>query len=284
VTTATGRQLAFDLDRLVSDCIDIAREEHGGVIRSKWAMGNRILSEFALIDPETGERKRIQYGALKAVAEGIEAEFGDGHGYGYSTLSDCLAFARRVPEHELTDAIRNFGSWFKISSELLRNGNVHFSSETPEWYTPWDVIERVQSLFGEIDLDPCSNPGVPIVPALAHFTENTDGLSQPWAGRVYMNPPYGRGIGEWVSKLAESYASGAVTEAVALVPARTDTEWFNQLRDGAVCFIRGRLRFSESETGAPFPSAAVYLGNRRDDFAEKFADVGDIWVRVDETA
>lgn len=158
------------------------------------------------------------------------------------------------------------------------------SSDSAEWFTPWDIIERVQTLFGEIDLDPCSNDGVPVVPALKHFKENDDGLTQEWSGRVYMNPPYGRGIGAWVTKLADAHASGDVPEAVALVPARTDTEWFQSFRDAAVCLIRGRLRFSESETGAPFPSTAVYLGPRREAFIAAFTDIGDVWVRADATA
>ena len=75
------------------------------------------------------------------------------------------------------------------------------------------------------------------------------------------------------------YVGGNVCEAVALVPARVDTSWFNRLRDYAVCFIRGRLQFSGHENSAPFPSAVVYLGSRRDAFYGTFSDLGDVWVR-----
>ena len=272
-------QLTFDLDALVADCITIAREEHGGVIRSKWAMGARILQELDLLDEE-GTRKRAAYGAaaIQKIAGAMEAEFGDEHGYGRTELYCCIQFAERIPEGELSDAVGQFKSWRRIEHELLGNGpSVHFSSESAEWLTPQHIVDRVAGLFGQIDLDPCSPEG-PTIPAVQHFSE--DGLAQPWAGRVYMNPPYGRAIGDWVSKLVEEYGAGRVTEAIALVPARTDTEWFSQFRDGAVCFLRGRLKFSNHNNSAPFPSSAIYLGERVDDFRAAFGDLGDVWLRV----
>ena len=156
---------------------------------------------------------------------------------------------------------------------------VHFSSDSPEWYTPPEIIARTMILFDEIDLDPCSNIGEPNVPAARHFTEAENGLVQPWEGRVYMNPPYGRPIVDWVEKLVAEHASGRVTEAIALVPARVDTDWFRKFRDCAVCFIDGRLKFSGHDNSAPFPSAVVYLGGRIDDFHGAFSEAGDIWVR-----
>ena len=93
-------------------------------------------------------------------------------------------------------------------------------------------IEAVVACLGTIDLDPCSNAeGKPNVPARKHYTAADDGLSKQWRGRVYMNPPYGDEIDAWVAKLCEEHQAGRVPEAIALVPARTDTEWFARLRD-----------------------------------------------------
>lgn len=156
---------------------------------------------------------------------------------------------------------------------------VHFSSETPEWYTPQDIVQRVRDALGEITLDPCSNRGAPNVPAEYHYTADDDGLARDWCGRVYMNPPYGRVIGDWVAKFWQEYASGRVVEGIALVPARTDTDWFRLLRDCAVCFIDGRLHFNDSDAGAPFPSCAVYAGPNVKRFAEVFGAIGDVWTR-----
>lgn len=155
---------------------------------------------------------------------------------------------------------------------------VHFSSESPEHYSPQHVIERVIACMGGIDLDPCSNShDAPNVPAAAHFTPEDDGLAQVWRGTVYMNPPYGREIDAWVEKLASEYHAGNVTEAIALVPARTDTQWWQRLNEFHVCFVVGRLTFIGNSDPAPFPSAVVYMGSEVGNFAAAFDDLGPIW-------
>jgi len=134
----------------------------------------------------------------------------------------------------------------------------------------------------EIDLDPCSNSHeTPNVPAAMHYTAEDDGLAQEWRGRVYMNPPYGREIGAWVSKLVESYMLGDVTHAIALLPARTDTQWFAKLRNYPVCFVTGRLTFVGNDDPAPFPSAVFYLGDDIAQFYYAFSELGDIWQRIE---
>lgn len=158
--------------------------------------------------------------------------------------------------------------------------SVHFSSESEEWYTPNHILRRVVDVLGAIDLDPCSNFSKS-VPATRHFTKADDGLSKTWEGRVYMNPPYGDAISSWVQKLITEYGSGNVTEALALIPARVDTAWFKKFSECAVLFVWGRLKFSESENSAPFPSAIVYLGNARHKFKEVFADLGKTWVELE---
>jgi hypothetical protein len=101
---------------------------------------------------------------------------------------------------------------------------------------------------------------------------------------VWLNPPYGREVGAWIGKLVEEYESGRVTEALALVPARVDTEWFRRLDPFPRCFVFGRLVFSNSENSAPFPAAIPYLGTNVARFADVFAPVGGIWVRLDGSA
>jgi hypothetical protein len=163
-----------------------------------------------------------------------------------------------------------------ITAEKVRMA-VHYSSASSDWYTPPEVIDRVVKLFGRIELDPCSNSREhPNVPALVHLVPADNGLSQPWHGTVYMNPPYGREIEPWVSKLVAEHACGNVSEAVALVPARVDTGWFRQFADYPVCFVNGRLKFSAQRKEAPFPSAVCYLGPAIDRFFDCFSDLGDV--------
>ena len=157
------------------------------------------------------------------------------------------------------------------------------SSETSEWYTPSPIVERVVATLGEVDLDPSWHPESP-VRASAAFTIADDGLAQSWAGRVYLNPPYGREIDDWIEKLVAEYEAGTVIEAIALVPARVDTEWFRRLDRFPRCFLHGRVTFANAENPAPFPTAIFYLGKNLARFVEAFGQVGSIFVRLGEAA
>ena len=94
-----------------------------------------------------------------------------------------------------------------------------------------------------------------------------------------MNPPYGAEIKAWSQKLVDEFRAGRVTEAIALIPARTDTEWFSLYRDFPICFVRGRLTFKGNNDPAPFPSALAYLGPDDARFQKEFSELGDIWRR-----
>ena len=156
---------------------------------------------------------------------------------------------------------------------------VHYTSDSPEWYTPRAIIDATLAVLGAIDLDPCSNSReAPNVPAARHLVAIDNGLACEWKGRVYMNPPYGDEISQWTEKLRAEHENRNVSEAVALVPSRTDTRWFRDLREYPRCFIAGRLKFSESPNSAPFPSAVFYMGLRAERFAAAFASIGDTYA------
>lgn len=162
------------------------------------------------------------------------------------------------------------------------------SSETDEWYTPHHVVDAAVAALGAIDLDPCSNPGEPNVPARTRFTAEDDGLAQGWRGRVYMNPPYSR-ADDFCRKLADEVRFGNVEAAIALVPSRTDTAWFRSLSGADVlCFVSGRLKFlqptGEPANSAPFPSMAVYFGPSPERFAAAFGPLGVLYVRLEGKA
>jgi phage N-6-adenine-methyltransferase len=133
--------------------------------------------------------------------------------------------------------------------------SVHFSSKTAEWETPQAFFDKVNAVHGPLVLDVCANVGNAKCPRF--YTRAEDGLVQPWNGVCWMNPPYGREIGKWVRKAAESAGGG--TKVVCLLPARTDTKWFHDyvLPYGKVEFIRGRLKFGGGANSAPFPSMLV---------------------------
>ena len=152
------------------------------------------------------------------------------------------------------------------------------SSESVEYYTAPHIVARVVEVMGAIDLDPSWHPDSP-VRARTTYTAADDGLTKLWTGRVYINRPYGRGIDAWVEKLVADYESGAISEAIALVPANVGSQWFRRFDAYPRCFIRGRLKFANAESTPTFWSAVIYLGPNVARFAAAFGVIGGIWVR-----
>lgn len=127
------------------------------------------------------------------------------------------------------------------------------SSATDLWATPQNLFDKLHAEFG-FTLDVCASPEN--AKCDRYFTKEDDGLSQAWTGTCWMNPPYGREIGHWMKKAAESAGAGATV--VCLVPARTDTAWWHDYAmHGELRFIRGRLKFGGHKNYAPFPCAVV---------------------------
>jgi hypothetical protein len=109
---------------------------------------------------------------------------------------------------------------------------------TPKW-----IIDRL----GPFDLDPCAADPRPWNCAAVNILQHEDGLAQEWHGRVWLNPPFDRyQVGKWIRKLAEH------GDGMALLHARTDTEWFEPCWEHALAmlFMGDRLIFCK-EDGSP---------------------------------
>tara|TARA_R100000388_G_scaffold81685_1_gene60381 strand:+ start:732 stop:1202 length:471 start_codon:yes stop_codon:yes gene_type:complete len=138
----------------------------------------------------------------------------------------------------------------KATTELM------FSSKTNEWATPMSFYNKLASEFN-FTLDPCCTPET--AKCETFYTEQDDGLAQSWEGHtVFMNPPYGRGIKDWIKKAYEESLKPN-TKVVALIPSRTDTKYWHAycMKAKSIRFIKGRLKFGNSKNAAPFPSAVV---------------------------
>jgi hypothetical protein len=170
----------------------------------------------------------------------------------------------------------------KLPQKAVIENAALFTSEKEEWYTPPEILESVLDVFdGEIDTDPCSNSHEkPNIPAKTLFTKDDDGLSQEWFGRTYMNPPYGDVLPQWIEKIVNEYQNGGVTEALVLVPNRSDTRWYRMIHDYPFCAIDGRLKFSGSKNSATFPSVVFYLGENVKAFFEAFECHGSIFKKL----
>lgn len=126
-------------------------------------------------------------------------------------------------------------------------------------YDVWLTPRAILSVLGEFDLDPCAAPEPrPWTTARRHITLPDDGLAETWTGRMWLNPPYGNDIGDWLRKMEG--CSG-----IALIFARTETDaWQTYVwpRAKAVLFIAGRLHFcypdgTKAKGNAGGPSALI---------------------------
>lgn len=161
------------------------------------------------------------------------------------------------------------------------------------WQTPPEILALVRQV-GRLEFDPCTAPDNP-TKATFFATEKQNGLALNWtwyakAGLAFVNPPYGRALSGtkskpgWAQKIALEARAGC--PMIVLVPARTDTAWWNLIADStqAVCFWRGRISFvnsatKEREDPAPFPCCFFYTGKDHDVFEEIFSPFGRIFLR-----
>ena len=137
---------------------------------------------------------------------------------------------------------------------------VHFSSKTNDWNTPDDLYNTLDNEFN-FTLDPCTNGENNKCEKF--YTEKENGLIQDWSKDiVFMNPPYGREIRQWIEKSYNESLKGS--KVVCLIPSRTDTKYWHDFifnKASEIRFIKGRLKFGNSKNSAPFPSAIIVYDN-----------------------
>lgn len=136
------------------------------------------------------------------------------------------------------------------------------------WTTPREFFDELNKEFN-FGLDAAALQASTLVPDNWYGPDHPDpaardALKIDWnhnsRGRpIWLNPPYGRAIKDWMRK-AHSVAEAGGT-VVCLVPARTDTAWWHDYCINAyeIRYIRGRLKFGGQKNSAPFPSAIVIM-------------------------
>lgn len=136
-------------------------------------------------------------------------------------------------------------------------------NRAPDFRTPQSFIDYLkEKWYLEFDLDAAADRHNK--KAKHYFSIEDDALSQDWFGKVWLNPPYGRGIENWLEKCAEQIQRKQVESIHVLVPARTDTKWFHEIvmpHAYNVYLIKGRFNFDHHTTvkgkNAPFPSMLI---------------------------
>lgn len=112
---------------------------------------------------------------------------------------------------------------------------------TTTWLTP-PAIMNALGTWEDFDLDPCAAPAPRPWPTAwrMNVESDGDGLALEWFGRVWLNPPYGAVIGQWLRKLADH------GRGTSLIFARTETKFFREQvweRASGLLFLEGRLHF-----------------------------------------
>ena len=129
-----------------------------------------------------------------------------------------------------------------------RTRDLMCSHKTDHWYTPKEFYDKLDEEF-HFDYDPCPLKG-----------EDNNAMFNDWKGNVFCNPPYSN-IWNFLNKGILEVRKGNANVVVFLVPARTDTRWFHDLvyNRYKIRFIKGRLKFGNSNNNAPFPSMLVIV-------------------------
>lgn len=174
--------------------------------------------------------------------------------------------------------------------EILGKPHVSNNSGNNEWYTPPAFIAAARVAMGTIHTDPASSAiANKMVQAEKFFTADDSGLTQPWSGNVWMNPPYAQPlVAQFAEAVSDKFDKKEIKAACVLVNNATETAWFQRMlaSAGAVCFLRGRVRFldpSGEPSGAPLQGQAViYMGKDPLRFARGFGELGVVMVKADQ--
>ncbi len=161
------------------------------------------------------------------------------------------------------------------------------SHKSVEYYTPSMYVEAAREVMGGIDLDPASCPEAQVsIRASQFYIAQDDGLTRPWFGRVWLNPPYstnasGSNQSAWSKKLVGEYLAGNVKEAILLVKSALGYKWFEELfARWPVCFARERIAFIKPDGTTDGPAkhgtAFFYFGPNLGKFKTVFSQFGRV--------
>lgn len=136
-----------------------------------------------------------------------------------------------------------------------------------DYYTPKWVFDALGLRF---DLDVCSPPGgVEWIPAERHYTQADDGLTSPWEGTVWMNPPYSNAT-PWVRKFMEH------RNGVCLVP-HAASAWHPTLwADAHAWHVPVRFQFQCADVRNGFPFMPVFFAAYGEECVEALRNIGPI--------
>lgn len=205
----------------------------------------------------------------------------------------AIARGRKITElkRDIKNTVRRIAALIKRAETrgiVVRNV-LGDPDSSVEYYTPPLYIDMVRQVLGTIDLDPASNKVAQSwIQATSYYTKENDGLTQPWSGNLYINPPYGSPevrlmAQQFFEKAIAEYQAENITSAILLLN-RTEAGWYKDLQRqlSAICEVVKRINFIDQD-GIPqssprYYSDFLYLGKDPDKFKEVFNSIGEIRI------
>jgi phage N-6-adenine-methyltransferase len=205
-------------------------------------------------DDDIEQTSIVGAGEDAETTSGIAQDAADGEETATETLQEGSATADSAKEtHKQKENEKGGGKDDTVVDAATKQ-------ETDEWSSPRELVEPLDDAVGGFDLDPCS--GAEQSPfADETYTEADDGLSQPWHGTVWVNPPYSE-MAEWTPKAIEEHQRDDVDAIYYLCKGDSSTDWWQEAIDEAsvVVAIDHRLNFGDGSNSAPFPSHIFVFG------------------------
>jgi len=163
------------------------------------------------------------------------------------------------------------------------------------WYTPEYIINSARNTMGgDFHLDPASSKEAnKIVKAHKFITLEEDALNPEtrWRNdkhiddpiRIWMNPPYSRGImSKFINRLIKELTH-LHDQAIVIVNSDTGTSWYQLLlrNSSAICHFNRRVSFIDGDTmemvkGNNYSQTVFYFGSNVEDFQLNFNEFGII--------
>jgi len=132
-----------------------------------------------------------------------------------------------------------------------------------DYWTPKWIFDALKLTF---DLDVACPPEGPMhTPCNAYYTQAENGLTSPWHGRVFMNPPYSN-CSPWVNKWLD-HGNGIAIVCVS------KSKWADRLwmeSDGIV-LLKQNMKFVQGSI--PWPTLIAAIGK---DNAEALIALGKV--------
>jgi phage N-6-adenine-methyltransferase len=161
-----------------------------------------------------------------------------------------------------------------------------------QWGTPSWLWEPLADALGGFDLDPAAGCEPEHI-AAERYTVEDDGLTTPWFGDVWVNPPYGRPHNRpWAERIAGQATRNEVDTVTALVPASVGTNWWQDnyagadwytVVDGRVDGGNARVTFLDggeaADNNASFGSLLLSFGEFSEAYFRALDEVGNFTMK-----